>query len=208
MNEITPSGFNPFTAASKAIGNAAGRSMNFQQSAALVQMHHASMMEQLHTGHQLAEQSAKSEHRRGLATQRISHQQAKDLETHKAGLAAQQTQAQHANTIQAATHQAGLVESAAASSHTRNLELLKGVKSAAQPGSKVDYSSGDVRLGFTLRTPKPKVATAAPSAPATPEVKKPKFAHRDPVTKKITGYFDEPQKQLPKNKKAAPRKRK
>ena len=196
MNEITPSSFNPFTAASKAIGSAAGRSMNFQQSAAMVQMHHASAMEQLYTGHQLAEQSAKTEHRRNLATQRISHQQAVELETHKAGLAAQGVEAQHKNAIKAAKLQAGLTEKSAASTHARNVEMVKGIKGIAQPGTRVDYSSGDVRLGFTAKQSKPKAATPVTTAaetPAAPEAAKQKFAHRDPVTKKITGYFDEPQ---------------
>jgi hypothetical protein len=59
------------------------------------------------------------------------------------------------------------------------------------------------------------IATAGtPAAPASPAVaaKTQKYAHRDPVTKKISGYKDYPQEPIATKKatakKAAPKKKK
>ena len=209
MADIAPSSFNPFTAVSKAIGDASGRAMNFQQSAAMVQLHHAAAMEQLHAGHALSEQSAKAAHRRDLATKRITHQQAIDLETHKAGLAAQAAATQHEHTINAAHVQAGLAEQAATSTQSRNLELLKGIRNSAQGGTEVKFKSGELSFGFTKKQTKPRAAKQTASAPvvqATAETKTPKFAHRDPVTRRITDYKDYPQEPLKPSKPARKKK--
>ena len=71
--------------------------------------------------------------------------------------------------------------------------------------------NNDLLITQLAKQSKPKAATPVTTAaetPAAPEAAKQKFAHRDPVTKKITGYFDQPQGPLKAVKKASLKKKK
>ena len=136
-----------------------------------------------------------------------------------------------------------LGQDAADRAHGRNTHFFDAVNKHAEGGTPVSIGFGDTKLDYTRKAAKvraPKAAPAkpqgpqaigmpiniatagkpaAPAAPAAPEApaeKKQKYAHRDPVTRKISGYKDYPQEPLaPKKpakkaavKKAAPKKKK
>ena len=165
---------NPFLALSGMIKNKdAGGRASLGHALILQQVHHAGVMEALGAEHQYREQEAKTAHRRDLAKTRITHAQGMELEAQTAQHAAEHAERQHNLSIAAATHKAGLEESAAAATHARNKELLTGIKSAAQPGTQVELGIGDVRASFTKKTAPSRVQAAAPqAAPAAAEAPK------------------------------------
>ena len=125
-----------------------------------------------------------------------------------------------------------LGQDAADRAHTRNTHFFDSVNKHAEGGTAVSMGFGDTKLDYTrkaakVRAPKASpakprgpqlvgmpinIATAGtPAAPASPAVaaKTQKYAHRDPVTRKISEYKDYPQEPLaPKKstKKAAVKK--
>jgi hypothetical protein len=133
-----------------------------------------------------------------------------------------------------------LGQDAADNAHKRNVHFFDSVNKHAEGGTSVSIGFGDTKLDYTRKAAKvraPKAAPAkpqgpqaigmpiniatagkpaAPAAPEAPAEKKQKYAHRDPVTRKISGYKDYPQEPLaPKKpakkaavKKAAPKKKK
>lgn len=126
-----------------------------------------------------------------------------------------------------------LGEAAKQNDHGRHKEFLGSVLKHAEGGTPVNAQFGDVSLGFTRKSSKPKGSpsspnvpqsetpsapkggpvdlgmpakspvkpsapqakseTPAPAAPTEAPAKVQKYAHRDPVTKKITHYADQPQ---------------
>ena len=128
-----------------------------------------------------------------------------------------------------------LGQDAADRAHGRNTHFFDAVNKHAEGGTPVSMGFGDTKLDYTRKAAKvraPKVAPAkqrgpqlmgmpiniatagTPAAPASPAVaaKTQKYAHRDPVTKKISGYKDYPQEPIATKKatakKAAPKKKK
>ena len=128
-----------------------------------------------------------------------------------------------------------LGQDAADRSHKRNTHFFEAVNKHSEGGTGVKLGFGDTKLEYTRKASKPRspkaspakqqgpqlvgmplnIATAGkPAAPASPAVaaKTQKYAHRDPVTKKISGYKDYPQEPIATKKatakKAAPKKKK
>ena len=128
-----------------------------------------------------------------------------------------------------------LGQDAADRAHGRNTHFFDAVNKHSEGGTPVKMTFGDTKLDYTRKAAKvraPKVAPAkqrgpqlmgmpiniatagTPAAPASPAVaaKTQKYAHRDPVTKKISGYKDYPQEPIATKKatakKAAPKKKK
>lgn len=181
---------NPFLALSNMIKTKepSGRT-NLNHALILQQVHHAGVMEQLERGHELASQEATVAHRRELQRQKISHQQATELETLKATHTAAQLSQQHEQTIQAATVKAGLDESAASATHRRNLELHDAITKAAQAGTEVSGKMGETSFKFTKEAPKPVATVQAtqssqPNNPGLSWATTPKGAKQLPITTK------------------------
>jgi len=128
-----------------------------------------------------------------------------------------------------------LGQDAADRAHGRNTHFFDAVNKHAEGGTPVSMGFGDTKLDYTRKAAKvraPKAAPAkqrgpqlmgmpiniatagTPAAPASPAVaaKTQKYAHRDPITKKISGYKDYPQEPIATKKatakKAAPKKKK
>lgn len=127
-----------------------------------------------------------------------------------------------------------LGQDAADRSHKRNTHFFEAVNKHSEGGTGVKLGFGDTKLEYTRKASKPRppkaspakqqgpqligmplnIATAGtPAAPASPAVaaKTQKYAHRDPVTNKISHYEDTPQVIKPAKKtakKAAPKKKK
>jgi hypothetical protein len=127
-----------------------------------------------------------------------------------------------------------LGQDAADRSHKRNTHFFEAVNKHSEGGTGVKLGFGDTKLEYTRKASKPRspkaspakqqgpqlvgmplnIATAGtPAAPASPAVaaKTQKYAHRDPVTNKISHYEDTPQVLKPAKKtakKAAPKKKK
>jgi hypothetical protein len=123
-----------------------------------------------------------------------------------------------------------LGQDAADRAHTRNTHFFDSVNKHAEGGTPVSMGFGDTKLDYTRKAAKvraPKATAAKPRGPenigmpiniaaaskpaatAAPAEKKQKYAHRDPVTRKISEYKDYPQEPLaPKKlaKKAAVKK--
>jgi hypothetical protein len=141
---------------------------------------------------------------------------------------------QHGHDVNMAVVGHVLGQDAADRAHGRNTHFFDSVNKHAEGGTAVSMGFGDTKLDYTrkaskARAPKaspakPKgpqlvgmpinIATAGtPAAPASPAVaaKTQKYAHRDPVTNKISHYEDTPQVLKPAKKtakKAAPKKKK
>lgn len=127
------------------------------------------------------------------------------------------------------TTEAGLKEAAESKAMGRNLELHNAIQKASEGNTAINVkfpSGGEV--SYTRKANKPKPIKPAeryrsvgpvkmaeepqiePPAAPVPAEKKAKYAHRDPVTKKISGYKDYPQepfKAQTVKKKAAPKKK-
>jgi hypothetical protein len=142
--------------------------------------------------------------------------------------------AQHGHEVNMAVVGHVLGQDAADRAHGRNTHFFDSVNKHAEGGTGIKIGFGDTNLEYTrkaskVRAPKaspakPKgpqlvgmpinIATAGtPAAPASPAVaaKTQKYAHRDPVTNKISHYEDTPQVLKPAKKtakKAAPKKKK
>jgi len=154
--------------------------------------------------------------------QGAQHAHEKDLQT-----------TQHGHDVNMAVVGHVLGQDAADRAHNRNTHFFDSVNKHSEGGTPVNISFGDTKLGYTRKARKVAAPVAAPakpqgpqnigmpvniaspSKPAEPEApaeKKQQYAHRDPVTKKISGYKDYPQESLaPKKaagKKAAIKKKK
>ena len=142
--------------------------------------------------------------------------------------------AQHGHEVNMAVVGHVLGQDAADRAHGRNTHFFDAVNKHAEGGTPVSMGFGDTKLDYTRKTAKvraPKAAPAkqqgpqlvgmpiniatagTPAAPASPAVaaKTQKYAHRDPVTNKISHYEDTPQVLKPAKKtakKAAPKKKK
>lgn len=95
-----------------------------------------------------------------------------------------------------------LADTHAGNASDRAKSFLETLRQHAEPGSEANISHEGINVNFTTRSEKPAEPAPAPATPAAaPEPETPaktrKFAHRDPVTKKITGYHDTPQTDLP-----------
>ena len=122
--------------------------------------------------------------------------------------------AQHGHEVNMAVVGHVLGQDAADRAHGRNTHFFDAVNKHAEGGTPVSMGFGDTKLDYTRKTAKvraPKAAPAkqqgpqlvgmpiniatagAPAAPAAPAEKKQKYAHRDPVTNKISHYEDTPQ---------------
>jgi hypothetical protein len=125
-----------------------------------------------------------------------------------------------------------LGQDAADNAHKRNVHFFDSVNKHSEGGTPVSIKFGDTSLDYTRKAAKvraPKATAAKPrgpenigmpiniaaaskpaatEAPAAPAEKKPRYAHRDPVTNKISHYEDTPQVLTPKKpaKKAAVKK--
>jgi hypothetical protein len=110
-----------------------------------------------------------------------------------------------------------LGQDAADRAHGRNTHFFDAVNKHAEGGTAVSIGFGDTKLDYTRKAAKvraPKAAPAkqqgpqaigmpiniatagkpaAPAAPEAPAEKTQKYAHRDPVTNKISHYEDTPQ---------------
>jgi hypothetical protein len=142
---------------------------------------------------------------------------------------------QHGHEVNMAVVGHVLGQDAADRTHGRNVHFFDAVNKHAEGGTPVSMGFGDTKLDYTRKAAKvraPKAAPAkqqgpqlmgmpiniatagTPAAPASPAVaaKTQKYAHRDPVTKKISGYKDYPQEPIATKKatakKAAPKKKK
>lgn len=141
---------------------------------------------------------------------------------------------QHGHEVNMAVVGHVLGQDAANRSHKRNTHFFEAVNKHSEGGTGVKLGFGDTKLEYTRKTSKPRtpkaspakqqgpqlvgmplnIATAGtPAAPASPAVaaKTQKYAHRDPVTNKISHYEDTPQVLKPAKKtakKAAPKKKK
>jgi len=141
---------------------------------------------------------------------------------------------QHGHEVNMAVVGHVLGQDAADRSHKRNTHFFEAVNKHSEGGTGVKLGFGDTKLEYTRKASKPRspkaspakqqgpqlvgmplnIATAGkPAAPASPAVaaKTQKYAHRDPVTNKISHYEDTPQVLKPAKKtakKAAPKKRK
>ena len=142
--------------------------------------------------------------------------------------------AQHGHEVNMAVVGHVLGQDAADRQHGRNTHFFDAVNKHAEGGTPVSMNFGDTKLDYTRKAAKvraPKAAPAkqqgpqlvgmpiniatagTPAAPASPAVaaKTQKYAHRDPVTNKISHYEDTPQVLKPAKKiakKAAPKKKK
>ena len=141
---------------------------------------------------------------------------------------------QHGHEVNMAVVGHVLGQDAADRSHGRNVHFFEAVNKQSESGTPVSINFGDTKLGYTRKARKVAKPTAAPAkpqgpqlvgmpiniatagkpaAPATPAVaaKVQKFAHRDPVTNKISHYEETPQVINPAKKtvkKAASKKKK
>ena len=141
---------------------------------------------------------------------------------------------QHGHEVNMAVVGHVLGQDAADRSHKRNTHFFEAVNKHSEGGTGVKLGFGDTKLEYTRKASKPRspkaspakqqgpqlvgmplnIATAGkPAAPASPAVaaKTQKYAHRDPVTNKISHYEDTPQVLKPAKKtakKAAPKKKK
>jgi hypothetical protein len=141
---------------------------------------------------------------------------------------------QHGHEVNMAVVGHVLGQDAADRSHKRNTHFFEAVNKHSEGGTGVKLGFGDTKLEYTRKASKPRspkaspakqqgpqlvgmplnIATAGkPAAPASPAVaaKTQKYAHRDPVTNKISHYEDTPQVIKPAKKtakKAAPKKKK
>jgi hypothetical protein len=107
-----------------------------------------------------------------------------------------------------------LGQDAADNAHKRNVHFFDSVNKHAEGGTAVSMGFGDTKLDYTRKAAKvraPKATAAKPRGPenigmpiniaaaskpaatAAPAEKKQKYAHRDPVTNKISHYEDTPQ---------------
>jgi hypothetical protein len=142
--------------------------------------------------------------------------------------------AQHGHEVNMAVVGHVLGQDAADRSHGRNVHFFDAVNKHAEGGTPVSMGFGDTKLDYTRKAAKVRAPKAAPAkqqgpqlvgmpiniatagtsaAPASPAVaaKTQKYAHRDPVTNKISHYEDTPQVLKPAKKtakKAAPKKKK
>jgi hypothetical protein len=114
-----------------------------------------------------------------------------------------------------------LGQDAADNAHKRNVHFFDSVNKHAEGGTAVSMGFGDTKLDYTrkaakVRAPKAtakkprgpenigmpiNIAASKPAATEAPAEKKPRYAHRDPVTNKISHYEDTPQV-LPQKKPA------
>ena len=141
---------------------------------------------------------------------------------------------QHGHEVNMAVVGHVLGQDAANRSHKRNTHFFEAVNKHSEGGTGVKLDFGDTKLEYTRKASKPRtpkaspakqqgpqlvgmplnIATAGtPAAPASPAVaaKTQKYAHRDPVTNKISHYEDTPQVLKPAKKtakKAASKKKK
>jgi hypothetical protein len=141
---------------------------------------------------------------------------------------------QHGHDVNMAVVGHVLGQDAADRAHGRNTHFFDSVNKHAEGGTGIKIGFGDTNLEYTRKASKPRapkaspakpkgpqlvgmpinIATAGtPAAPASPAVaaKTQKYAHRDPVTNKISHYEDTPQVLKPAKKtakKAAPKKKK
>ena len=141
--------------------------------------------------------------------------------------------AQHGHEVNMAVVGHVLGQDAAERAHGRNTHFFDAVNKHAEGGTGIKLGFGDTNLEYTRKASKPRapkaspakpqgpqlvgmpinIATAGkPAAPAAPAAKTQKYAHRDPVTNKISHYEDTPQVLKPAKKaavkKAAPKKKK
>jgi len=141
--------------------------------------------------------------------------------------------AQHGHEVNMAVVGHVLGQDAADRQHGRNTHFFDAVNKHSEGGTSVSMGFGDTKLDYTrkaakVRAPKATAtkprgpenigmpiniaAAGKPAATEAPAEKKPRYAHRDPVTKKISGYKDYPQEPIATKKatakKAAPKKKK
>lgn len=142
--------------------------------------------------------------------------------------------AQHGHEVNMAIVGHVLGQDAADREHGRNTHFFDAVNKHAEGGTPISMGFGDTKLDYTRKAAKvraPKVSPAkpqgsqligmplniatagTPASPASPAVaaKTQKYAHRDPVTNKISHYEDTPQVLKPAKKtakKAVPKKKK
>jgi hypothetical protein len=170
---------NPFLALSKGIKSGDRKSTNLGHALILQGAHHAQVMEHLDRSHQLEEQRATS------------------ARSHEAEMQGRQQSFESGQTAATFAHQK---------------ELAKTIYKGAQSGTTIKFAAGDVKAEYTKRQPKirtvatPAAPVAEPTAAPAAEPKTQKYAHRDPVTKKISGYKDYPQESLSPAKSSATKK--
>ena len=142
---------------------------HLQNAMALQDQFHGHVMEHLNRQGEIYEQQQASAHDRAKELQSLTHEQSKEMETHKAGIASAASAQEHSQLMEAAGKKAEIDEAAAAGTHSRNLESFKAVMKAAQPGTKIDWRVGDTSASLTRKLKQIKAAetTAAP-APAAP----------------------------------------
>jgi hypothetical protein len=127
------------------------------------------------------------------------------------------TQQGHAQEERMAVVHHVLGQDAAEQAHGRQEHFVNSIVKHSAGGTPISFTHGDASANFVRKERKVKAAPAVAEAPiaptpaAEPEVKQPKFAHRDPVTNKISHYETTPQVLPAKKataKKAAPKKKK
>jgi hypothetical protein len=139
--------------------------------------------------------------------------------------------AQHGHEANMAVVGHVLGQDAADRAHGRNTHFFEAVNKHAEGGTPINLGFGDTKLGYTRKADKPRPPKASPAKPQGPQqigmpiniatagkpaspavaAKTQKYAHRDPVTNKISHYEDTPQVLKPAKKtakKAAPKKKK
>ena len=238
---INDSGFNPITALSNKMNqvanNMGARGQNALNVKAAVHMqgkqheHELTMQSNQH-GHEihkviaqgaidLENNSQNNRHERRMAV--LSHNNGMEAsaaahhnDVHKSvvdslnQLAAERQKNDHETAMK------NLADVHAGNASSRATSFLETVHKHAAPGTQAQVKHGDASASFTLKAARPAPQkeqtapeTAAPAAEAP--AKQQKYAHRDPLTNKISHYEDKPQVLDGKKKtvkKAAPKKKK
>lgn len=117
-----------------------GNRMNPKHVKDLLNQHHENSMQLLDHSFTLQTSYDEGAHRRAIEAQTLGHEQAKELETHRAGIAATQIAQQHQQSLEAATHGAKLENKLAGANHRRTLELHGAINSAAQAGTELNIT--------------------------------------------------------------------
>ena len=127
-----------------------------------------------------------------LLTHSYQHESALSAQEHGQNIKELATKNRHEVRVKTLEHRQGLEKSA----HDMHLHtaLVGTVLRGAQHGTDVSVKTGSGEVSFTKAQAKAKKAAAGDAAAPTASAEKPKkYAHRDPVTKRITGYHDTPQ---------------
>lgn len=156
---------------SSSSGSSFGSGMRYstKQVGKLLDQHHKNSLELLDHSFNLQTNYDEGAFRRTMEQQAVTHEQSKDMETHKAGLAANEINLNHKNALEAATQTANITETAAANAHVRNLELHKAIQKASANNTEINIAfPGGGTVGYTREPRKTRTSSPAAETPAAP----------------------------------------